>query len=216
MRSQKAEAKSMFVLSAKTIEGLETVGQWDLPTLAADMSAWAEQVCETASSDAEGRGSTTSYALRHMRDDKCWGSTNLKRVVVEDDKKDSAFDGTANGLATKFLASLERAHSQVIESQKASLDALRASQGLLAQSFVMIGQLQVTNVQLHNKTLELGEVNASQASANGKPDVFRVMLETMGPTVAEKAMEKLLPTLLKLAADASDDEPSGTEQREPS
>jgi hypothetical protein len=29
-------------------------------------------------------------------------------------------------------------------------------------------------------------------------------------------MEKLLPTLLKLAADASDDEPSGTEQREPS
>ncbi len=210
LRSQKTEATSTIELSAKSMDGLELVGTWDLAAVAADTQSWAETVCETATEDANGRGVTTCYALRHMRDEKPRGMTQLKRVIINDEKNENAFDGTSTGLAKQLLASLERAQGQVIESQRASLDAMRASQTILGQAFVMIGQLQVQNIQLHNRTIELGTEAAKPS--NGKPGAVEAMVEIMAPHIAQEAMKKIMPLLLS----GFSDEPAGVKSEVPS
>jgi len=197
LRSQRIEPGSIFTLVVQSLEGSETVGSWEASIVAAGVEAWTCEVCELASEDAEGRGQTTRYALRHERDEKIRGMTALRRIVVDDDDRDRlSFDGTNAGLVSKLLASLERAQSQVIEASKGAVEAQRASMALLTASYGMLGQLQIQNAGLHAQTIDLRASVAEAQPAPAQPDLIRTMVETMGPHVAAKLAEKFLPLLL--------------------
>jgi len=197
LRSQRLEPGSIFSLAVQSLEGSEIVGSWEASLVAAGVEAWTCEVCELATHDAEGRGQTTRYALRHDRDDKNRGMTSLRRVVVDDDDRDRlSFDGTNAGLVSKLLASLERAQSQVIEASKGAVEAQRASMALLTASYGMLGQLQIQNAGLHAQTIDLRATVAEATPAPVAPDMMHTMIETMGPHVAARLVEKFLPLLL--------------------
>ena len=203
-RQQSPDTSSLFELLSKAgFEGLEPVCSWEVNAVGEDVNAWAELVIAAAQEDAEGRGSTTRYLLRHTRANSVRGTMNITRVVSTDANGEvrAEFDGSSQSLVNKLLQSTERAHSQVIEMSKASLDTQKAAMSLLGQSYAMLAKVQMENAELREQLNEAGAV--ASKGTNGKPDVFRTMMETVGPTVGAHVAEQVLPILLAAAQKAS-------------
>jgi predicted kinase len=183
IRNSKVVEASTFELSSVSMEGPQIVATWTGAEVLADHEAWCAAVDALATQDAQGRGQTTRYELRHVRDDRVVGTTHLRRVLAADKEDASSFDGSSQAVIRQLAQSMERAHSQVIEAARAAIEAQRASMVLLGQAYTLIGGLQASNVELHAEKLENSPAQSKQNEA------FSEMLKLVGPVLMKKLME---------------------------
>jgi hypothetical protein len=181
--------ESSIELHVLTMEGSELVTSWTREQVTAVPLEWGEQAIQLADADAEGRGQTTRYQFRHVREGRVAGATIIRRVVAIEEKADN-FDGTASGLVGKMLGALDKAYSQVLTSAQTATQAQEKSLALLGQSYGMVQRLQ----------LELDEARAElrkgAPAVSSKPDIVDTMVREMAPTVGLALVQKFMPELM--------------------
>lgn len=178
-----AESSSLE-LHAMDATGVQMVTAWTGTEVSADVERWAATVAELATEDAQARGVTTRYELRHRRDERTHGVTHLRRVISLPEDKGEA-DGSTIGLVAQLQRALHQSHQQLLEASRAAVQAQQASMVLLGQAYQHIGTLQTRTIEQH-------EAIVSATPAPEKPDMVRSMLEVVGPHIAQEVAVRLL------------------------
>lgn len=192
LRQTRPSEASTISLMCEDIAGGALVCEWELADLA-DADEWSTSVCDLARADAHARGSSQRYTLRHMRDDRLRGQTWLRIVVrkskeEEADERDGAsYDGSVVSILSQLQRSNDRAQAQLLEMAKMSIEGQKAALALLGQCYQHIGQLQARNAELH-EAANPPEIKAPR----GDDDPMRLMLQTVGPHIANVLAERLL------------------------
>lgn len=175
---------SALELHAMDATGAQLVTSWTGTEVLADVERWSAVVSELATEDAQARGVTTRYELRHRRDERTLGVTHLRRVIAQVDDERGA-DGSTLGLVAQLQRALHQSHQQLLEASRAAVQAQQASMVLLGQAYQHIGTLQTRTIEQH-------EAIVSAAPAPEKPDMVRSMLEVVGPHIAQEVAVRLL------------------------
>lgn len=192
LRQTRPSETSSIALYCEDIAGGALVCEW-LPSDLGDVDEWAASVCELAKGDAHARGASQRYTLRHLRDDRLRGQTWLRIVVRKtkeeeaDEGSGAAYDGSVVSILSQLQRSNDRAQAQLLEMAKMSIEGQKAALALLGQCYQHIGQLQARNAELHEAA------NPPQLPSRGADeDPMRLMLQTVGPHIANALAEKLL------------------------
>lgn len=192
VRNTRPNEASTIALYCEDIGGGALVCEWNLADLA-DVDEWAASVCELAKGDAHARGASQRYTLRHMRDDRLRGQTWLRIVVRKtkeeeaDEREGATYDGSVVSILSQLQRSNDRAQAQLLQMAQMSIEGQKAALALLGQCYQHIGQLQARNAELHEAA------NPPQLPSRGADeDPMRLMLQTVGPHIANALAEKLL------------------------
>lgn len=175
---------STFELHALDATGSQLVTTWSASEAMTDLERWSNVVSELVSEDAQGRGQSTRYELRHRKDDRTQGVTHLRRIIVVGEDG-STLDGSQLGLVAQLQRALHQSHAQLLDASRAAIQAQQASMVLLGQAYNHIATLQAAGVEQHQRALE-------QRVEEAKPDMVKSMLEVVGPHIATELAQRLL------------------------
>lgn len=152
LRQQRFDESSRIDLYALPLESPALVVTWPSEEAARDPDAWADLVIGMAQDDADARGVTTKYELRHMRGDRQVGVMPLRRCVesTSTDEEDAPQPVTDVGSMMATMARmLDQSHRQVIEASKVAMQSAasanetqRASLAMLSQAYTIIATQQ--------------------------------------------------------------------------
>jgi hypothetical protein len=199
LRNCRIDDESSFELAALEMNGAQTVASWTRDEVTPDPNEWCGRVDILATQDAEGRGSTTRYELRHVKADRVVGVSMLRRVVVASIDGEG-FDGSNPKDIIKQLASAaERAQSQVIEMSRAAMESQRGAMQLLRDAYQLLGAMQVTSLEQHARLLE---VEGKQGPTKETDPMVKQLIATFGPGVAAKLGLPPPPASLLAGGDA--------------
>lgn len=203
LRSLAWREDSTVELHVINLDSTEVVTSWTREAVTTDPLAWSESAISVADADAEGRGQTTRYQLRHvLRDGKVSGATTLRRVVALEEQANDRFDGTASGLVGRLLQSNEKAYAQVLESSRLATESQQKSLNLLGQAYVHAQKLQAENDELRSR------LGAMPQAPSSKPDIVDTMIREMAPSVGLAMVQKFMPELLSTEEPPTKDKPS--------
>lgn len=195
LRQTRPSESSTFELQLEDMAAGQTIGTWSTIELE-PVEQWADDLCELMRSDADARGTGQyRYTLRHVVGERVKSVKSFRMVVrrESDEDAETQLDGSMLSVFQQLQRSSDAKDKQLIEMVRASVEAQKASMALLGQAYGHIQNLQRSNAEL---ALALTESETEQASASTKrsaeDDPFRAMLETVGPHVANRVLEKLL------------------------
>lgn len=217
IRQQRAGEVSTVDLVAMPLEGPTVIVSWPFDEATRDVDTWAALVLDMAQDDAEARGASTKYELRHVRDGRQAGVMPLRRVVerIEQSDDDAPQVNDVGSMMGTFARMLDAAHRQVIESSRVAMQAAqsanetqRASLAMLSQAYTIIA------TQQNALALQAEEARAVQATPPAeKSGLARAGDEAVG-TLMQIAAAKYGPRIIEQVLGpmmADDDEPTATQ-----
>lgn len=210
-RQQRPDDSSVYQLVTETIGSGVIVCEWAAEQI--ETLGWeplAEAVFETAQSDADARGTSMQYAVRHVRDGRDVGRCALKFIRPTGERDaDDLITGDGGTTLTTALGVLmkqnQELHRFALETMRKQVETAQHSTGLLRQAYERIEVLEGrVRSEADQRIAELLEDAAERANGGGGaralPDELGVFVEAFAPRLAEAMAEQHGSKLLELAA----------------
>lgn len=178
-----------------SVQGLDAVivFEWPWPTIPLDdLDTFSKEVIALAQDDCTARSAPAKYTVETVRPDGSrGGGTTLafmpERDGEDDDDKPPAFDGTSSSLVAQLLRSNKETQQQLLDMAKGATQAQDAAMRLLGQAYGHIQVLMKANVEAHDERVAVA-ATLVETKGDAKPDMFKIMMETMGPELAQRLL----------------------------
>lgn len=167
---------------------------------------WPQTVCDAIEDHANGQGpGMWRYAVKALRssDERMCGSTwcrvNVRRGVDADGSEESALDGSVGSFVQQLQRSLEESTKANNTLVKTVVDTLKSQGDMVKALFDRQTELEKERAELIAENLEHAakEAIAPPKAEDADEDPFKVMMTLVAPRLAEAAMDKLGPIVLK-------------------
>ncbi len=208
LRQQRMSDGAIVILDAMPLEGRTVVAEWTSDDVVRDPEAWSEMVSELAQGDADARGASTKYELRHVAGNRQVGVMPLRRVVDVPRDGDDDAPPPVTDVGT-FMSSMARmldsAHKQVIESSRVAMQAAqsanetqRASLAMLSQAYTIIATQQNALALAAEEKRESAPVVAAEKSGMAKAGdeafamLSKIAVNKYGPQLVDVVLGALV------------------------